>query len=162
MDTHTLNRSKFASKSGINKYQLLQSDSDDIRLAYEQVFSKVNGSLTTVVDNDSTSKFNVAINSFSSITPEQLECIKQIETAFVYIERQIDPNRLYFSITRASDNEICINRSNESGLSKIIVHEDGLIALSFIAFRGVDKPDSLAFYEEPQPNYESIVFRFFA
>lgn len=149
------------SPNGTNKYSLLQSQSKEITDAYAEVFAKVEGSLTTVADNDATTKFNVAFNSLNP-TESQIEVLNYLQSSFKYIEKVIDPVRLNFDITRALDDEICINRIDESiGVSKIIIHEDGLVAHSFIAFKGVAKNDKLDFFDNGV-DYETLTFNFFS
>lgn len=148
------------SANGTNKYSLLQSQSKEIRDAYEEVFAKVEGSLTTVADNDATTKFKVAFNSLHP-TACQIEVLNNLQSSFKDVEKIIDPVRLNFEITKALDDEICINRASDLGISKIIIHEDGLIAYSFVAFKNVAKNDSLVFFEEGV-DYEAITYHFFS
>lgn len=148
------------SANGTNKYSLLQSQSKDITDAYAKVFAKVEGSLTTVADNDATTKFNVAFNSLHP-TESQIEVLNNLQSSFKDIEKIIDPVRLNFEIVKALDGEICLNRISELGVSKIIIHEDGLIARSFIAFKNVEKEDILDFFEN-DVDYETITFNFFS
>lgn len=148
------------SANGTNKYSLLQSQSKDITDAYAKVFAKVEGSLTTVADNDATTKFNVAFNSLHP-TESQIEVLNNLQSSFKDIEKIIDPVRLNFEIVKALDGEICLNRISELGVSKIIIHEDGLIAHSFIAFKNVAKNDILDFFEN-DIDYETVTFNFFS
>jgi len=145
---------------GTNKYSLLQSHSKDVTNAYEQVFAVMDGSLTTVSDNDATSKINIAMTSLKP-TAEQIIALNEFHAAFKYIETRIDPLRLNFDITKALDEEICINRVSDFGISKIIIHEDGLIAYSFIAYKNISKEDILDFQLDGV-DYESLTFKFFS
>lgn len=151
---------KINAVNGTNKYSLLQSQSPEIIDIYENVFAKVEGSLTTVVGNDAISKFNVAIASLQP-TLLQNDAINNLKTSFRDIESKIDPIRLNFTIAKALDNEICINRVSEIGVSKIIIHEDGVIAYSFIGFKQTDKQDVLDFFEGII-DYELITYKFFS
>jgi hypothetical protein len=152
---------KIKKQNGTNKYDLLGTLSPDIFDIYNNVFSTVEGSLTTVIDNDAESKYNIAINSLKP-TCEQLEALDKFKTAFKKIEKLIDPEKLNFNIAAAFDNEICINRVSDFGISKIIIHDDGLIARSFISYKGVhNKKDILDFYED-DVDYESITLKFFS
>ncbi len=145
---------------GTNKYSLLESHSKDVTNAYEQVFAVIDGSLTTVADNDATSKINIAMTSLKP-TAEQVNALNEFHSAFKFIETRIDPLRLNFDISKALDDEICINRTSDFGVSKIIIHEDGLIAYSFISYKGVDKIDILDFYSD-SIDYETLTFNFFS
>lgn len=144
---------------GINKYGLLQSESEYVREIYAAVFEKVKGSYTTISDNDASGRFDVAIATFQP-TDLQLDQLLSFKDAFKTVETKIDPNRLKFSIAKALDNEICINKESASGLSKIIIHDDGLIAFSFISFSGVEKPDVLEFYD-CDLDYEQLAYQLF-
>lgn len=129
-----------------NKYALLLSKTDEVRTTYEKVFTRVEGSLTTVSDNDAASRIVVAINNLQPSEP-QVGCLNEFIAAFKYVEKCIDPSRLNFTVTKSVENEICINHFSTDGLSKIIIDEDGSIAHSFISYKGINKPDSLEFYE---------------
>lgn len=145
---------------GLNKYQLLQSGSEDITAIYEKIFEGTEGSLTMVIDNDAISKFRVAIVTY---TPTGVQCgiLEKFENSFRNIENEIDPDRLSFTVTKAYDDEICINRTSELGLSKIIINDDGVIAFSFIAYKDVQRNDILLFWDAPQDqDYESITYKF--
>ena len=152
---------KTKQQNGTNKYDLLSSQSQDINDIYNNVFSTVEGSLTTVIDNDAESKFNIALNSFYPKN-EQLKALEGFQIAFKNIEKVIDPAKLNFTISKALDDEICLNRILEIGISKIIIHDDGLIARSFIGYKGDhNKKDSLDFYEN-EVDFESITLKFFS
>jgi hypothetical protein len=144
---------------GTNKYALLSSQSQDIIDIYSDVFSSVEGSLTTVVDNDVESIINIAVNQLTPSNEQILE-LNKFRDAFNYIESVIDPEKLNFTITKAVDDEICINHISKNGVSKIIIHEDGMIAQSFVAFNGVDKKDSIEFYEG-NIQYQQLAYKFF-
>lgn len=145
---------------GTNKYSLLESHSKDVTNAYEQVFAVIDGSLTTVADNDAISKINIAMTSLNP-TPEQANALNEFHSAFKFIETRIDPLRLNFDISKALDDEICINRTSDFGVFKIIIHEDGLIAYSFISYKGVAKNDILDFHAD-NIDYETLTYNFFS
>jgi len=157
IDTNNIKQDK-----GLNKYNLLQSQSDDIRHQYNEVFELVQGSLTTVTDNDAQSKFNVAI-SILEPTAHQTETLIRFRDSFKNIEAQIDPERLRFEVDKAADNEICIYRKSINGVTNIIINDDGSIAFSFIAYKDANKNDVFDFYDNcDQFDYESLVFKFFS
>lgn len=146
----------------LNKYELLNSRSIEVKAIYESVFKKFEGSVTTVIDNDSATIFNVAINELNP-NDIQLNILNEFKSAFKYVESCIDPARLKFQITKTVDGDICINRTSELGISKFIVHDDGLIAYSFVAFKGVNAKDTLEFYEDKSViDYEKFTYRLFA
>ena len=149
-------------QDSLNKYELLQSKSSDVVDIYKKIFEQVEGSVTTVSDNDSGTRINIAI---SNLNPNeiQVKCLRFFQKAFKYVESCIDPARLNFTVTLAEDDEICINRISDIGVSKIIIHEDGLIAHSFISFKLSDKKDILDFYDDCETiDYESLTFKLFS
>ena len=156
----TLTIKKGNGNNATDKYALLQSTDEEALNIYNVVFKNAEGSFTTVSNNDTTSKFNVAIMQFNP-TEEQSKAISNLITCFKEIERIIDPKRLNFSVTQAMDNEICVNRISEIGISKIIIHEDGVLALSFIAFKGIEKKSTLDFVEN-ETDYEELAYKFFS
>ena len=147
-------------KTTTDKYLLLQSEDEGTLVIYKEVFSKTEGSFSTVSDNDAITKFNVASAQFDP-TVEQMETMNKLATSFKKIESEIDPTRLNFYISKATDNEICINRESDTGISKIIIHEDGIIGLSFIAFINSNKKNNLEFYET-DADFESLTYKFFS
>lgn len=157
----TINPHTTLSSDGLNKYDLLQSVSPDIRQAYENIFNKVEGSLTTVSDNDTVQKIRVAI---ATLQPNkyQTDILLKISDAFSSIETSIDPTRLQFNITKATDDEICMNRISDKGFSTIIINEDGVVVLSFIAHKGVNESDIFEVFETNITDYEGFSYKFFA
>lgn len=144
---------------GLNKYSLLESSDSKIQQIYEDVFYTLEGSLTTVSDNDAVSKFNVAKASLS-YSETQLNILSSFQDVFQQIETQIDPEKLNFFITQAMDGELCINRTSEQGISKIIINEDGVVAYSFIPYKGVDLKDVLEFIPS-EKDFEKYSYCFF-
>ncbi len=149
------------SKEGLNKYKLLNTASEEFKQAYEAVFEIAEGSLTTVSDNDAAGKIRVAMNLYSP-NEEQVRQLQNFLAAFKAIESQIDPEKLSFFITKATDDEICINRTMSSGISKLIIHDDGLIAYSYISYTSDQSKDELTFYATDQLDFESLSYQLFA
>lgn len=66
-------------------------------------------------------------------TEAQQKVLELFKETFVSIEEAIDPNRQEFTISKGTDDEICISRkASTGGRVVIIIHEEGQIALSFI------------------------------
>jgi hypothetical protein len=150
------------SAKGINKYALLQSASEEITAEYEVVLKNVEGSLTTVADNDTSSKFNVAM---ATLSPNEIQTsiLQKIEQSFKSIQETIDPDRLQFSIVEAEDNEICIFRRSSNGISNIIINDDGVTAYSFIAYKNIPKQDTLVFFDNgDEMDCEHLALKFFS
>jgi len=148
--------------SGLNKYSLLGIHDDDIAQIYSNIFNNVEGSLTVASDNDAVTKINIARANLN-LTPFQIKVLDSFKNAFVEIENNIDPNRLLFSISKSLDDEVCITRFSELGISKIIINESELIAYSFIAYKNVGQKDILDFYTfEFNIDFETVSFNFFS
>jgi hypothetical protein len=158
----TIDISVVRQNQGLNKYTLLQSESEEILNEYNEVLEPIQGSLTTVSDNDVQSKFTVAVNNLK-MTEEQLKTVNKFQHSFNDIQTMIDPNRLQFDIEKAMDDELCIFRNSDNGISNIIIHEDGSLAISFIGYKNSNKKDLFEFYEsEDDTDYESIALKFFS
>jgi hypothetical protein len=154
--------SNVSGKNAVNKYENLQTKSLTVREAYVKVFEAVEGSYTVVSDNDAVSKINMAI---STLNPNKVQqgCLTKFRDTFSTIEGHIDPTRLKFTIEAAMDEEICITHFASIGISKIIIHDDGLIAHSFIGYKGSEKKDFIIFYStEEKVDYESLTYKFFS
>ena len=160
-NTITINPAATNTQCGINKMDLLQSKDPDTLKMYRDVFASTEDSYTTVVDNDSVQRIKIAATTLQP-NSSQLDILLQIKDAFNEVETKIDPSRLQFNVTKAADDEICINRTSSNGLAKIIINDDGLIVLTFTAFRGINKPDSFIPYTEGVADYEALAYAFFA
>lgn len=159
--TLSFNHGSSDKSNGLNKYDLLQTVSEDVKKAYGDIFDKVEGSLTTVSDNDTSQKIKVAIVTLQPYKV-QLEILLRIQEAFSAIENNIDPTRLQFTITKAMDDEICINRNSDFGLSKIIINEDGIVIRTFTAYRNITSSDEFEVYEHGVNDYEHLAYKFFS
>jgi len=158
----TVNITSPSTNRGLNKYDLLQSESKEVVTQYEEVLEPVKGSLTTVTDNDVTSKFTVSISTLNP-TQDQVETLELVKLHFKAIENQIDPNRLFFKIDKTIDDEFCIYRKSNDGISNLIINDDGSLSFSFIAYKQSDQTDSYVFYEKGGiTDYELLAFNFFA
>lgn len=147
--------------SGLNIQELKESQCFGSS-EYDKILENNEGALTQAYGNDVNSIFLVAYKSFSP-NPSQIEILQSFENSLHYIEQQIDPKRLKFTITKAEDDEICINRKAEtSGRVKIIINDDGVIAFSYLPDKYSKNENVLEFYR-PKENidFESLVFRFF-
>ncbi len=147
--------------TALNKYDLLQAESEEVKSFYQKITDPLAGSLTTVLDNDASSKFNVAYQELNPLQ-EQRWALEALQTAFQKIDLEIDPDRLNFYLSKAQDDEICINRRSPLGITTLIVHEDGTLALSFIALPESGVSDSLEFLDNPATvDWEKVAYWFF-
>lgn len=149
-------------EQSLNKYELLQSERDEVKEYYNEVFEKVQGSYTTVSDNDLQDKFKVAIELLEP-SENQVSFLKCLSLNFLEIESLIDPVKLQFDISRAIDHEIVLSRRSEDGISNIIINDDGSIAFSFIAYKNSSKADVYQFYDvEEYVDCQILAFTFFS
>jgi hypothetical protein len=160
MSNITLNAAN-AVGSGMNIQQLKQSKCFG-QTEYDKVLKDNEGTLTQVYGDDVNSIFWVAYNN---LIPNKLqtEILHLFQEKLHYIEKQIDPERLKFTITKAMDDEICINRKATSGgRIKLIINDDGVIAFSFLPDKGNKREKVLDFYIMSSVDFETLAFDFFS
>lgn len=146
--------------ASLDRHDLYQSQSPEIRALYDQVLPADKVSLTTVRGNDVGSRFRIAYAQLS-MTNAQRAAIQQLETALRRVEELIDPKRLYFTITSSPDEDIVLNHRQPTGLCTMIVHDDGSMAISRIYARTQpDRKDELRFMEANHDDYEQLVLQF--
>ncbi len=127
---------------------------------YLKIADQIKGSLTQTYIYDADEIFGRA---YTELAPSaaQLDILGSFQVVFNYIEKQIDPLRQKFTITKTVDDEICINRKASSGGKvKIIINEDGIITLSFIPDKELGRSNFLEFYDE-LVDFEMLSFKFF-
>lgn len=144
---------------GLKRQELFQSQLPEVRRTYDDVLRRDHDSLTTVRDNDAASKFRVAYATLPTTRAQRIS-LEAMERAFRRIEFQIDPQRLTFTFGQTPDDDIVINHSHSDGISTLVLHDDGSVALSFIARRHVAKPDQLGFHEAATADWEGLALRF--
>jgi hypothetical protein len=128
---------------------------------YNELLKDNAGSLTQAYGNDTISTFRVA---YQNLKPNdlQIEILDLFRAALMVIEDKIDPERLRFTITKALDDEICINRAATSGgRVKLIINDDGVIALSYIPSKTSSKKSALEFHDQENADYEALAYTFF-
>lgn len=152
-----------ASEGVLDGNRLLRSESADVRAIYGQVLRATRGSLSSVATNDVAERFSVAQARLRPNAAQQ-GVLSILVHWFVYLKKKIEPDRLAsFRIDKALDGEICLSRRTELGLTNVIIHDDGTLAFSFIAGRGVAKQDMLEFFDEENvADWEQLTYRFFA
>ena len=145
---------------GLNLQQLKQSEY--FGEEYGTLLKNSAGSLTQAYGYDVSSTFMVAKHDLRP-NDLQTEILNLFLEKFFLIEDQIDPQRLQFTITKAMDDEICINRKAAvGGRVKIIINDDGVIAFSFL-------PDPAAsgcatvldFYSKDKLGFKGLSYLFF-
>ena len=155
-------QSRNSNSRGLNKYDLLQSESQDILNQYKAILEPGEVSLTTVTDNDTSSKFIVAISTLNH-TQQQFETLELFKSQFKSIADEIDPERLQFEISTTEDGDFCIYRYSEIGVSNIIINEDGSAAFSFISYKNSGKNDEFIFFEKDDlKDCEHLTYKFFS
>lgn len=92
---------------------------------------------------------------------QQMLTLQQLEKALEARAQNLSAEQMNFSLTRAQDDEICLNRRTQAGVSTVLVHEDGSVAFSFISLPGSPQPDVLEFALSPSADEAAnIVDRF--
>ncbi len=146
---------------GLNFNQLGES------MFFEELYKNVKelskGATQKVYGNDIEQKFHQAIVLLKP-NQEQTEILHEFQLAFINLQDTIDPNRLVFSFSKTPDDEICIYKSaNSGGVVNLIIHEDGLIALSFVAYKNNEHKNSgLRFFDDGKYDFEKIMYDFFS
>ena len=92
------------------------------------------------------SKFESIFSEYFNLTNEQILSLEKIQIGFLTVQINMSPEKLDFKYSRATDDELCLNRKSDNGISKLIIDTDGLIAYSFISFKHSDKKDVLEFF----------------
>jgi hypothetical protein len=147
-------------ESGLDLQKLKESNYMRDR-EYDNLLAITAGSLTQAYGNDAISVFRVA---YQDLLPNdlQIEILDRFRAALIVIENMINPDRLRFTITKAMDDEICVNRpATNGGRVKLIVNDDGIIALSFIPNRESAYNDVLEFYNLNSVDFELLAYSFF-
>lgn len=126
---------------------------------YDKVLKSIQGTLT----GDYKDVINIFKQASMTLNPneQQAEMMSLFRAEFERIQKTIDPERLSFSITRGTDDEICLNRKATSGgIVNLIIHEDGLIALSFIPSKSSMLDKYIGFVQPSNADYESLAYQF--
>lgn len=142
--------------SSLNISRLKQSEFSEL---YNDILEHVKGALTMPYGDDVGSIFLVG-HACQSPNEIQADTLRKFQQCFEFIEKSIDPERLKFSITKAADEEICLNRpATSGGRVKLIVHDDGVIALSYLPKSADGK--ILEFYNRGEADFEALTYSFF-
>jgi hypothetical protein len=158
MSNITINPQSKSDNSNFNPSALKQSTF--FKNSYSELIDNIKGSLTQAYQ-DVDNIFLIANKDFTP-TDLQLCTLAKFRDVFCQISEAIDPLRNNFTITKAMDDEICINRKTTSeGRAKIIIHEDGTFALSFLPYSGNPAPSFLEFYRIDNADIESLSYSFF-
>jgi hypothetical protein len=143
-----------------SRQELYQSQSAEIRAVYDRVAPADRESMTTVRGNDVCSRFRVAYAQVP-MTNAQRTTVRHLEIALEYVEKRIDPTRLYFTIDSSPDDDVVLNHKKQGRLCTIIVHDDGSMALSRIyAQPALGQTDELIFVEPEGADYEKLAYQF--
>lgn len=147
---------------GFKRQELNQSQSDEVQEIYARFFENDAESVTTVYGNDVASKFRVAYAQFS-MTGEQLTTVQGLEKALQYVEKNIDPERLYFTIKSSPDDDIVLTHRQKGGLCSLIVRDDGSVSFARIYPHPYPREmNSLRIFEVDEVDCEALAFDFLA
>jgi hypothetical protein len=158
----TLSNNNFNGNYAINRLQLLNIESIDINAIYENNLESLSAPVTINYDNNSDSKFE---NSYTLLYPNPIQTtiLQEFRKYFNLVETQIEPDKIDFSITKAMDDEICINKKTKNGLAKIIINDDGVVVFTFNAFANTDEKDEftpLYVHDRNSFDYERFCYTF--
>lgn len=133
---------------------------------YQAALELINKGGLNQTYGDINSKFELAL-AILSPNEDQTEILHEFQSVISHVQKVIAPDRLLFYITKAGDDEICINRSTRNqGVAKIIIHPEKLIALSFITpMKEPSTNNYLEFFNEEEnsnTDFEMIIYKFFS
>lgn len=149
-----------ANPTALDRQELYQSQSAEIRAVYDRVLPNDEESLTTILGNDVRSRFRVAYAQLP-MTAEQCAVVLELEAALLGVEKKINPKLLYFTIRSSPDEDVVLNHNQPTQLSTIIVHDDGSLAFARIyteSLPGLD--DELISYKIGQADCEQLAYKF--
>jgi hypothetical protein len=161
-NTFKLSNNYFTNNYAINRLQLLNIDSSEINSIYESNLETLGAPITINYDNNSNSKFQ---NCYVLLHPNAIQTtiLQEFRKYFNLVETQIEPDKIDFSITKALDGEICINKKTNNGLAKIIINDDGVVVFTFTAFANTKEKDEftlLYVHDSNSFDYESFCYKF--
>jgi len=161
MSNLTINPS---SKGGSPLNVLFLNESSFGKKSYERIVEQQKGSLTQNYVADVIDIYSEALFKLESDTePLQIEILRTFAYHHDILAKTIDPNRHDFTITTASDGEICINRKvSNGGRVKIIIHDEGLIAFSYLPGKLDPEKERLDFFNYSKIDIEKLLYNFFA
>ena len=140
METININPINSQHSYSINRQDLMSAESVEVNDSYSKTLQNLANAVTSVIDNNSTAKIENAIDLFD-LSPIQTDILNHFKLAFQETEKKMEPDKIDFSISKAMDNEICLNKFTKEGVSKIIINDDGFVVYSFIAFATSNKQD---------------------
>lgn len=102
--------------------------------------------------------YNTIISHFETITRDQEFVLSKLFERFIYVQREIDPNRLKdFVVSMTDDEDLLLYRSSKTHLINLIIHPEEDFALSII---NKEEGNILDFYDNKEADYEKIVYEF--
>ena len=102
------------------------------------------------------SVYNKIVSEFS-ITKDQEFVLINIFNVFKYVQENIDPNRLDFSVTISEDDDILLFRRNDNELINLIIHPEEDFTLSIIS---KTSGNSIEYFDNKNVDFESVVYDF--
>lgn len=145
--------------NGLKRQELLQSQSPDVRQTYFELLNWDDEFQPSIRVDDVASKYREAYAQLT-FTHAQRSALEKLACEMSRIEESIDPALLNFTIDQSPDDDVVLHHSHAAGINSLIVHEDGLVAFSFIARQGSEKADELTFHEAAEIDWEGLALHF--
>lgn len=124
---------------------------------YDNINSKIQGTLTTSYKSNYLNTLIVQACSFPSITDKQKSIILSFFESIKVIAGNIHPETLKIHISKSNDEEICIYRKSDDGISMIAIDEDGD---GFYNFTGYQDGLETTFFENERCDFEKLTYNF--
>ncbi len=127
---------------------------------YRQAGERTEGTLTRHYGNSLAERLNQLLQRYA-LSSFQVTALSKLMTAFKNIEYHIEPDKLTFQDLFTGDDELILFRTSKRGATNLVIHDDELIAYSFI---GKEEQPVLDFFEETkaQFDFEAIAYKFLA
>lgn len=144
----------------MNTLDLIDIKNEEIIKGYSKDIKNFEGSAVTNLLNKLNTIFE-KILVYTNLTEEQKISFNKIRNGFLEVQSQMDPERLDFNWLLNEDDELCLNRKSENGISSLIFYEDGSLSYWFISFKNSNLSDIRNFYSNSEIiDSERIIFNF--
>lgn len=127
---------------------LMQSEA--LREQYDDIFETDNTDLNSTFDYKDIGELyeNILFKNGEYLTDFQKDSLGKIFMEFDKIRKLIDPHRLkeFDCFFNSEDEEFLLYRNSNKGLTNVIIHDEELIAFSFIP-KKIDEEKVLTYFE---------------
>lgn len=122
---------------------------------YDNINSKIQGTLTTSYKSNYLNTLIIQAWSYPSITEKQKSMVLGFFESIKVIAENIHPETLQIRISKSNDEEICIYRKSDNGISMIAIDEDGD---GFYNFTGYQNGLYTTFFENEKCDFEKLTY----